>query len=74
MATVPAILQSFPFYVRFVDANELVSRNDDGLEASLPHVLYYLCESVEDQSALVLSRQPLAPVLEGLPVRQERTR
>ena len=67
-------LTSFPFYVPFVDANGLVSRNDDELEASLPHVLFYLRESVEDQGVLVLSRQPLAPLLEGLPVRQERTR
>lgn len=61
----------FPFYIPLLEVKTLISSTPDQLEGWFCGASVYIRESFEDKGILVVSRQPLTPVLEQLGGRYE---
>jgi hypothetical protein len=59
--------RAFPYYVPLLDRNSfLAAKSSEDLERWLCGISVYIRESFEDNGLLILSREPLEPILEGL--------
>jgi hypothetical protein len=61
----------YPFYVPLLEFGSLARATSDQLETWLCGASLYIRESFEDTGILIVSREPLAPLLEGLGGRLE---